>query len=1360
MLRFAILLLAVALAAAEPVPLLFASDGGTRSADGKLTDLGPLGYHADLGKAGLVEGRNGPAVAGGADAGISVQGPLLKQLGLTFTATAWVRVDALPGEGSHWLIGKGGNTGWQIGLQSDGRLWLHGSWGGGWYHGPWSTARLPLATWVHVAAVFAKGVGSVFYLDGKPVLRADAPYAIQPVDDPVLFGRCGWRGAIDDPRLYAAALTAEQVAADRDGTLATRAATAADVPMPPWPVRARLGRFDRPQPRVGYIYPGHEAAERVGAPDAVDWPRLRTSEGQVLFADPAAQRATAVIETQLRDGGGLFRQPGDLIIEPVAHWLRPLNWRWGQQHVYTTDRTARSWGGDYEIWGFPMRIAGSLPGAVQEVVLRCGEEEIYRRSGPLDSLTLILPASLGRPYSLAVNGQPAQGLRVALQPITVGAPVDEIVPVSLAFAGVQAVLPAPRSFAQVKVWDEDVAALATPVAAAPAATPAPAGPVGHVNGLVPRSGVGTFIVAMSAGMSGGLKTAAGHIPRFTGDDAAYAACLAGQGFDRVYETLDVRSDVKQFARWQAELRARGVRLGANLAGHSHQAQLGNPNIAFYAACLPDWGVNLLRDLHLAAQRFGAADGGGFFMGADNAGYVPYWDWAPPIPNRPWGRAFLAFQQDGEATHPIGPACGRPKPHERVASERAFVDYIRRYDRTWSNYGRFATALAEIAPDLPFTIGSFGSSPGVGGRGGWPWASVPAGPIYDHFQVQTAYDWNEVLGTKPLHNLALVDRLRSGAPQRATWSIVDDFGLCHGPQTLVRDWAVALSRGLSGIGTNFLAHDSNAGGAPTENGGSGTPESIVADQRSSNVRALRQTQMAGYRAASSLAHRLGGSYALMRADATVGIVYSDLQAVSRHLDAKDPAGPHEGKTTEALLLCTMAGWPARLVTVDELARGVDPRLQALLLVGLNRFDDTWVWHAGLEAQLAVFTARGGRILRDHESVCPGDSLATGLEIAAYVKQGAPDQLPWLQARNRPLLPVLRQHLTGVPRAVATSDDDRVWIFPSRAGDCRFVTVADFAPEPGEPGTKLSVPEAAQALLAGFRNAARMVAPLRPQLAWEAGVQAWDVGDSAPLDVAAPLDLATTAVRVLVVPQRPPTQPRLTIALAGDGVVTLRADIPGCAGLPIELQVRGAGTAATVWGAVGQVVRLPLTRGDAGTWTITCRELASGLTASLTIDHAPLPAPPTVEAEIQVIGAAGLAAFAGRVDRELVVALTAAQAADPALAALAERVRTHYAAAGRRVRIGRADPSDVVLWQQPIEPLLPYPRWQSLDADVVLFGTPRDNVLLLDQARAGLLADGVGPALVHAWSPFRGLCHAVDVLGADAEALGRAVDVLLR
>lgn len=1377
-LRFLIPLgLGTALAAAGPVPLLFASDGEQLSADGRLINRVKTGVASE--PVVLVQGRTGKGIAGGPKAGCAVQGDLLKFLGVEFTVSAWIRVDTLPSkDGNHWLFSKDDNLGWQAGLAHDARMWLHGSWGGGWYHGPWSNDKVPVGQWFHLASTFKKGGVSSFYVNGQAILSSKTDFAIQPQGAPLQLGRCNWSGVIDDPRVYAAALTPAQVAADSVGTLATRPAVAADVPQPLWPIRARLVRFDQPLPKTGYVYPGRTTAKRAAGPHAVDWPRLRTNTGQVLFADAAAPEATAVIESTLRGSHNLFRETADLGIEPVGHWLRPLNWLWGQQHVYTTDRTARSWGGDYEIWGFPLRIAGNAPGQVRQVELRIGNEVLYQRQETLDSLTLILPASLTEPYQLSVNGMETQILPVALKPIIIGAPVDEVAPVRLDFGSVAAVLPAPRTFYQQKDWDEDQAALAKagtaaeeafasdagrdtakwePHRAAIAAINAPQGPARHLNAGAPRSGVDVMMVSMVAGMSGGMKTGTDHIPSYKGPDDQYAAHLAGLGFDRVYEVLNPDGNPIQHARWAAELRARGVRFGANLSGFSHQAQLGNPNNAFYAATLPDWGTNLLRDLHLAAQRFGAGEGAGFFMGADNAGYVPYWDWAPPIPNRPWGRAFAAFQ-GGSLTHPVGPGCGGTKAHEVRGPQREFIDYIHRYDTTWGNYGRFAAALSEVSPDLPFTIGSFGSSPGVGGRGGWPWASMPGAAIYDRFRVQTAYDWNEVIGTKPLHNLALVDRLRSATPERATWSVVDDFGLCHSPTTLWRDWAVVLSRGLTGVGTNFLVHETDLT-VPSQSGGSGIPQSVLDDQQRPDLPALRRSQVEGYRIAAAQTHRLGGSYSRMHATATVGIVYSDAQAISRHLDKSDPEGPHEGKTTEALLLANMAGWPTRLVTTQELKRGLDPEIKALLLVGLNRFDATWAWYDGLEPALRAFVQRGGRIIRDHESESPVDSTATQLRIAAYVKQGSPDQLPWLQHRNRPLVAELRSALAGIPRGGLTCDDDRVWIFPSQADECQFFTVANFAPAPldGAPAPKMYVNgDAAKAVLSEFRNASRELAPVQAAMTWPTGL-VYDVVTGQAVDTTSPLDLGVGA-RVLVVLPKAPTAPLLKRVADEAGMARITATIPGAAGLPIEVTVRGVSGEATVYGVVGTPLRLPVAATDPGNWSVMCRELASGCSASLDLTVA---APSVAkDGAVRRIGETGLAAFAGRKDRDLVVALTAAQAADPAMAALAERVRAHYAAAGRKVRVGRADPSDVVLHQQAVQPLVRHPRWQTIDADLVLFGTHRDQVLMLDQARGSLLPDGTGPMVIHTWSPFAGLYHAVNIIGSNTDELEQVVEDLLK
>jgi hypothetical protein len=40
-------------------------------------------------------------------------------------------------------------------------------------------------------------------------------------------------------------------------------------------------------------------------------------------------------------------------------------------------------------------------------------------------------------------------------------------------------------------------------------------------------------------------------------------------------------------------------------------------------------------------------------------------------------------------------------------------------------------------------------------------------MHEQMPVQQAYDWNEKLSSKPMHNVALLDRLRSYYPNKTT-----------------------------------------------------------------------------------------------------------------------------------------------------------------------------------------------------------------------------------------------------------------------------------------------------------------------------------------------------------------------------------------------------------------------------------------------------------------------------------------------------------------------------------------------------------------------------------------------------------------
>lgn len=235
---------------------------------------------------------------------------------------------------------------------------------------------------------------------------------------------------------------------------------------------------------------------------------------------------------------------------------------------------------------------------------------------------------------------------------------------------------------------------------------------------VPVSPETVNAICMTAGMSGGFYfLSPSHITL-----SQYVRRLAGLGVDRDFEILTpggFRTPRQQFRywRWMHLLARWHMHGGINAAGWV----IGNANLAFYSYNLPEFHWPVYRDLQLLAQRFDHyRNFSGLMLGADNAGYVPYWNWAPPIPNRPWGRAFINFQGQRPIRIPVGPgltprALGRELSMVATpTNEAAFLSYIHRYNRTWDQYGFFAEALKQVDPRLIFTTGSFGSAAGVGG----------------------------------------------------------------------------------------------------------------------------------------------------------------------------------------------------------------------------------------------------------------------------------------------------------------------------------------------------------------------------------------------------------------------------------------------------------------------------------------------------------------------------------------------------------------------------------------------------------------------------------------------------------------------
>lgn len=1358
-----------------PVPLVAAySMEPDPAAPTRLADAGPLHIDGRLtpGTSFVPGGIKGFALrfSGENENTARIDDPkLLHRIGSPVTVTAWVRPDAWPAKGQQAIFLTKRPAAWMgtpfnLGVGDNGGLVLNASNGRDWSANAWTAPNtLPPGKWTHVALTHAPSGERVLYVNGAPVERKHVDGSFAANAEPLIFGREGdvrFVGALDEVHLFAAALTPDQVRADRDGritlppTLATRAATAADFALPTHFVNLRLVRFDSPigfRPKDAM---SRQLAVRKPGPDAVDWPRF-TLDNQPLWASGAEQGQFLPLREEPQNRP-ILRQGYDHAIQPGNHWLRALGWIWGRRFAYTTERTARTSENEYELWTFPVKISGAGAADVRDVTLSVDGRTIYENAGTpaLRSLTLLLPANEpGHPYSLRMAGRPAVSFNVGLAPVTPGKPKDVPLAVRVAVPGpgspiTVASVARPERFPNGKEWDADTAAL--DAFAAAAAAPVPFAPKRSATGMarylgveVPRSPFAIHTVNTTHGMSGGHFYGSEQGPDFPGTLEDYARYLADIGYDRVFERVnpdDLRdpADARSYERWLQALLDNGVGGGLNLV------TLNDANQAFYSYTLPDFYAPKIRDAQIVLQRFARFPNlVGAAMGADNGGYVPYWDWAPPIPNRPWGEAFSLLQP---TTRPgRAPSLHPAKEYEyRPATVREFEEYIARYDQTFTQYGRFAGAVRAVNPAYAFATQSFGSSPGVGGRGGYPWATIPARPMHQGLPILQAYDWDETDAVKPLHNVALLDRLRSYFPGRPAWSLQDDFLHKFGREARQRQFALALTRGIQSIGPNWLAHTHGPAAVPDQ--------------------AKDEKELFAW------IHKYGGAYALSEPVPSVGVLYVHGQAVTRPSNAPDPRGPHEGKTTEALFLCHAAGWPAKIITPEEIRRGLPPSIKAIVLVGLPRLDDSWHWWDGLEGDLKRFVARGGRLLLDDESDVPASvgAVRTGMVVRAYVTQGgggtsiAPlDPTPELIERNRENAARLRAAMNGVPAPIAASDDPTVWAIPTRAGDVDYITVVNFASEPGKSATKVVKAQVGTLRWAAAANPAAAIYDVR-------------LGRRISRAEARRVDLMRDAFQYYAVLPAPVGAPVVAVRPSPDGFFVARPSVPAggrsVRGVPVEIIVTNpsTGETTTLYGASGLDAKLPVRAEQgsaAGAYSVRVRELLSGQQSRPASVRIPAGRDPAmVNATPALLARKRLDNFArGRADVPAVVALTPVQASDPQTTALAGRVAAALRRAGRKsVRVGRADTSDVVLSLQPTVAAQRFPQWRTVDADLVLLGTPKTNVLLLDQARGYLLPGeacldprpGQGMACV-TLSPFVGERHVLNLLAGDAAGLAQAV-----
>lgn len=433
-----------------------------------------------------------------------------------------------------------------------------------------------------------------------------------------------------------------------------------------------------------------------------------------------------------------------------------------------------------------------------------------------------------------------------------------------------------------------------------------------------------------------------------------------------------------------------------------------------------------------------------------------------------------------------------------------------------------------------------------------------------------------------------------------------------------------------------------------------------------------------------------------------------------------------------------------MTPEELQRGLAPSVQTLLLVGLNRFDATWNWYDGLTPDLKKFIARGGRILTDEETVAPPDVKVEnlGLQVRAYVEQGehvAPrpstDRTALLYARNRENIEKLRAALKNAAAPLSASDDPAIWTIPTQTGGVQYVTVVNYAAPEGQ-------------------NATRVFEPRTGTLRWNSTRPIYDVRLRRKLTPAETksVDLTKNAFAFYALPPREVSAPQIVATRGADNFWSVKVGMgpSDMNGVPLEIKIEKDGQEATVWGATGSEIKLPIHLSLSGDYLLTATELLSGLTVKTTVsvNAAPVIAPRST----------AIASFLARKTAPLTIALTPSQFDDTSWQKTAAQLVDIARGAGRgNIQIARLEPETVVTGLQVVGGAQNAPRWQTIESDLVLLGTPASNVLLLDQARGFLLPQSAFDLKRGAYSasvshsPFVGEYHALNIVAPDVSGL---------
>jgi hypothetical protein len=575
----------------------------------------------------------------------------------------------------------------------------------------------------------------------------------------------------------------------------------------------------------------------------------------------------------------------------------------------------------------------------------------------------------------------------------------------------------------------------------------------------------------------------------------------------------------------------------------------------------------------------------------------------------------------------------------------------------------------------------------------------------------------------MHNVALMDRLRSDYPDKPLWTVVDDFAGFFTDLPRRKAVALALSRGAQGIGTNVVPHTTD-----------------LKRRKNKNYTTPQADTVESYRNLYAWVKSMGGAYSQMRATAPVGILYSHQQAVSRSAEndigrGGRVEGSHEGKTNEALFMLHAAGIPARIITPAELKRGLPEEMQALFLTGLNRIDDTWAWYEGLEDELNAFVENGGKIILDHESVSPAPAIETDIILLNYANQNYQDQTPALLERNKENRRIVRQLLPDIEIPIASSDSMHVWALPSTAGNTGYLTVVNQTPPDGE------------------QNMSKVLPPVTAYLSVHTDLPVYDTQTGTPASLYDSVDLTTDSFRLFAIPAAEPVAPEVTVTLGDDYWYQAEAVLMNgieLTGIPVEFTLTANGESVTLYGASSTPVRLPIKADDPDTdIMLTATELLSGNTSERVT---------TVHTRQSIKQDPNRINFGDIMNREtpLVIALTPEQHEDEEIRNAAQDLAD--AISHRDATVQLIAPGELIESRQPYQAVQKYPQWQTVDADLILFGSARDNILMFDQARGGLLPSDAPESefeTKQTFSPFYPEQHCLNVMVQDDSELIAAI-----